>query len=84
MLLDERVEAVVKIRAHITNFAGRPYWEASLASDDGQTLHIYEGQLKEVPSVEFVVGESYQVVFRPFINNRWIEFKIVGITPSTP
>ncbi len=84
MLLDERVEAVVTIRTHVTNFAGTPYWEASLASDDGQTLHIYEGQLKEVPGAEFVVGESYRLVFRPFINNRWVEFKIVGVEPNTP
>ena len=84
MLLDERVEAVVTIRAHVTNFAGKPYWEASLASDDGQTLHIYEGQLKEVKTVEFVVGESYRLVFCPFINNRWIEFKIVSVAPNTP
>ena len=86
MLLDTRVDAEVEIRDRVDNFAGRPYYEASLVSDDGQTLHIYEGQLKEVPTAELRVGQRYKVTFRPFINNRWIEFKIAAIEPlpSTP
>ena len=79
MLLSERVEAVVEVREKITNFAGRPYYEASLVSDDGQTLHIYEGQLKEVGSTELAIGSRYTLTFRPFINNRWIEFKISAL-----
>ena len=79
MLLSERVEALIKVQEKVTNFAGRPYYEASLVSDDGQTLHIYEGQLKEVGNPELEIGARYKVSFRPFINNRWIEFKISGI-----
>lgn len=79
MLLSERVEVVIKVCEKITNFAGRPYYEVSLVSDDGQTLHIYEGQLKEIPGAELEVGARYKATFRPFVNNRWIEFKISGL-----
>jgi hypothetical protein len=83
MLFNERIEAVVTIREHVTNASANPYWEASLISDDGQTLHIYEGQLKEVPNAKLEVGANYRVLFRPFINNRWVEFKIVGVEPTS-
>jgi hypothetical protein len=83
MLFNERIEAVVTIREHVSKGTGGPYWEAALISDDGQTLHIYEGQLKEVPNASLEVGVDYKVVFRPFINNRWVEFKIVGVEPTS-
>ena len=82
MLLNERIEARVLIRAQAVGFGGAEYFEASLISDDGQTLHIHEGQLKEVPGIELQEGKEYVVTFRPFINNRWIEFKIVAVRPA--
>ena len=86
MLLDGRVEATIEVRDRATNFAGRIYYDASLVSDDGQTLHIFEGQLKEIFQSDLEVGKRYKVTFRPFINNRWIEFKLdsVELLPSTP
>ncbi len=76
MLLNERLEATIEVRDHVPNFAGNAYYETSLISDDGQTLHIFDGQLKEVTDPELEVGKRYKITFRPFINNRWIEFKI--------
>lgn len=82
MLLDSRVEAIVRVQRQGVGLGGKAYTEASLVSDDAQTLHIYEGQLKELPGVELKVGEAYKVVFQPFINNRWIEFKIASVEPA--
>lgn len=58
---------------------GRNRYEATLISEDGQTLYIYEGQLKEVQD-ELEVGAHYQAHFKPFVNNRWLELKIVALT----
>ncbi|MEZ0227472.1 MAG: hypothetical protein ACAI25_02530 [Planctomycetota bacterium] len=81
-MLDDVIEAEIEVRdKHV--YQGRERIEATLVSDDGQTLHIYEGQLKDLgrrlPAVE--VGKRYKVAFRPFINNRWIEVKIVRLEP---
>ena len=79
MLLDARLEGVVEVgerRLHM----GRVYYEASLISDDGQTLYLYEGQLKEVDD-RLEEGRRYRVVFQPFVNNRWIELKIGTLEP---
>jgi hypothetical protein len=84
MLLNERVEAVVTIRGAGVGLGGHSYMEATLVDDDAQTLHLYEGQLKEVSQVDLHVGETYKVVFQPFINNRWIEFKIAALEPAAP
>ncbi len=82
-MLDQLLEAVIEIRdKHV--YQGRERIEATLASDDGQTLHIYEGQLKDLgktpPRIE--VGKRYKVAFRPFINNRWVEVKLVKLEPA--
>ncbi|MCA8923888.1 MAG: hypothetical protein KDD82_18905 [Planctomycetes bacterium] len=81
-LLDARLEAEVEVVAEAKNFAGRNYWELRLTSDDGQTLHLYEGQLKEFPQVELREGRRYRAVLMPFINNRWVEVKIHSLTPA--
>jgi hypothetical protein len=81
MLLSERMSGEVLIQGEANNFAGRPYWEASLVSDDGQTLYLYEGQLKEVPHVALEAGQRYRITFQPFINNRWVEVKVVDLVP---
>ena len=75
MLLDTRLEGVIEVQGTYSS-GGARYFEATLVSDDAQTLHIYEGQLKEVPLDELEEGQRYKVVFRPFVNNRWLELKI--------
>ena len=65
MLLNERVETIVRIQREGVGLGGRPYMEAALVSDDAQTLHLYEGQLKEVSGVDLEIGETYKVVFQP-------------------
>lgn len=60
---------------------GRNRYEATLISEDGQTLYLYEGQLKEV-SGELEVGAHYEALFKPFVNNRWLELKIVALKPK--
>ena len=82
MLLDARLEAIVEVRAERTAPGGRQYYEASLVSDDAQTLYIYEGQLKEVPDPVLQEGARYRVRFRPFVNNRWVELKIESVEPA--
>lgn len=82
MLLDQRLEATIEVTSEGNNSFGRPFHEVRLVSEDGQTLHIYEGQLKELPGVELEVGKRYTLTLRPFINNRWVEMKIVSITPA--
>lgn len=79
MLLDVRLEGVIEIRGQ-QHHMGRPYFEASLVSDDGQTLHLFEGQLKEVGAA-LEIGSRYRIVFRPFINNRWVELKVITLEP---
>ncbi len=81
MLLDVRLEGVIEVREQYVGFAGRPYWEVSLISDDGQTLHVHEGQLKETGLEALEIGRRYRVTFRPFVNNRWIELKLQGASP---
>lgn len=82
MLLDARLEGEVLIHQRFHAF-GKAYFEASLISDDGQTLHLYEGQLKEVDD-QLEEGARYKVVFRPFINNRWIQLKIERLERVAP
>ena len=48
-----------------------------------QTLHLFEGQLKELQGCQPKIGERYRVTFRPFINNRWVELKIIALQPLT-
>jgi hypothetical protein len=60
---------------------GNLRYEGSLASEDGQTIYLYEGQLKEV-DFKLEVGKVYEVQLRPFVNNRWLELKIVAIQPK--
>ena len=83
-MLELLLEGVIEVRdKHV--YQGRERIEATLVSDDGQTLHIYEGQLKDLgkggpPRIE--TGKRYKVAFRPFINNRWIEVKLVRFEPA--
>jgi hypothetical protein len=79
-LLDARLEAVVEVRdIHIHQ--GRERVECSLASEDGQTLYIYEGQRKGLPkdAPPLEVGRRYKLTFRPYVNNRWIELTLVRV-----
>lgn len=77
MLLDARLEAEVQVLKRWHSM-GKAYFEAVLVSDDGQTLHLYEGQLKEVED-QLQEGARYRIVFRPFVNNRWIQLKIESL-----
>ena len=80
-MLDTRLEGVIEIRDQ-NHHTGQPYFEATLVSDDGQTLHLFEGQLKELSlDGQLEVGMRYKVAFKPFINNRWIELKITSLEP---
>jgi hypothetical protein len=82
-MLETLLEGVIEIRdKHVHQ--GRERIEATLVSDDGQTLHFYEGQLKDLGKTPpaIVVGERYKVAFRPFINNRWVEVKLVKLEPA--
>ncbi len=74
MLLDTRLEGELQVLKS-WHTQGKKYFEATLISDDGQTLHLYEGQLKEVGD-QLIEDARYRVVFRPFVNNRWIQLKI--------
>ena len=77
MLLDARLEGELQVLKS-WHSRGSLYFEASLISDDGQTLHLYEGQLKEVGD-QLIEGARYRVVFRPFVNNRWVQLKIASL-----
>jgi hypothetical protein len=81
-LLAARLEAVVAVRdIHIHQ--GRERVECSIESEDGQTLYVYEGQLKEVRGAPaFEKGKRYKLTFAPYVNNRWIEVKLVGVSPA--
>lgn len=79
-MLEQLLVATIEVRdKHLHQ--GRERVECSLASEDGQTLYLYEGHLKELgknaPALE--VGKRYQATFRPFVNNRWIEVKLVKL-----
>lgn len=81
MLLDARLEGTIDVKGAKTSPTGAPYWETTLISDDGQSLFVYEGQLKETELEALEVGARYRVVFRPFVNNRWLELKIASVEP---
>ncbi len=80
MLLDQRLEAIVECVGEAHGTFGKPYMDCRLVSEDGQSLHVFEGQLKECPGAKLVAGRHYKLTFRPFVNNRWLELKLVGIT----
>ena len=80
-MLDQRLEAEVVVVGPARNFAGREYHELTLVSEDNQALHIYEGQLKELPDLQLEPGRRYKLVLRPFINNRWVELKVERVEP---
>ncbi|MBI3725059.1 hypothetical protein HY251_14050, partial [bacterium] len=65
---------------------GRERVVVSLTGEDGQTVYLYEGHLKELgkaaPALE--IGKRYKAFFRPFVNNRWIEVKLVRLEPAEP
>jgi hypothetical protein len=82
VLLDARLDAVIEVVSEAHNSLGKNYTEARLVSEDGQALHLYEGQLKEVPGARLEVGRRYRVTLRPFLNNRWVELKVVKIEPE--
>jgi hypothetical protein len=73
----------IEVRDRYT-YQGRDRYEASLASEDGQTLYIYEGQLKDLGKTTPILekGKKYKVSFRPFMNNHWVEVKLVKIEPA--
>jgi hypothetical protein len=82
-MLEQLLETTVEVRdKHIHQ--GRERVEVSLVDEDGQTLYFYEGHLKELgkkaPALE--VGKRYKATFRPFVNNRWIEMKLVRLLPD--
>ncbi len=82
-MLSQLLEATIEVRDKYLH-QGRERVECSLASEDGQTLYIYEGQLKDLgkspPTLE--KGKKYKLWFRPFVNNHWIEVKIVKLEPA--
>lgn len=82
MLLDQRLEALVEVTSEGHNQYGKQFHELRLVSEDGQTLHVYEGQLKELPPVRLEVGRRYLLKLRPFVNNKWIELKVLSLTPE--
>lgn len=80
-MLGQRLEAEVEVIGEARNFAGREYHELRLLSEDGQALHVYSGQLKELRDPQLEPGRRYKMVLRPFINNRWVELKIERLEP---
>jgi hypothetical protein len=83
VLLDQRLEAIVEVTGDGSHAqSGRPYHEVRLVSEDGQTLQLFEGQLKEIPPIRLEVGKRYKLVLRPFVNNKWIELKVTSLTPA--
>lgn len=81
-MLDARLEVLAEVVEEATNFAGRNYTELSLVGEDAQTLYVYEGQLKELPHVSLEQGKRYTLRFKPFVNNRWVELKLVWVEPA--
>lgn len=82
MLLDVRLEGEIEVLSEQIGFGGSPFWEASLVSDDAQTLHVHQGHLKETGLERLEIGARYRVMFRPFVNNRWLELKLATIAPA--
>jgi hypothetical protein len=82
-LLSSRLEAEVEVR-DIHLHQGRERIECTLSSEDGQTLYLYEGQLKDLGKkpITFQKGKRYKLTFAPYVNNRWIEIKLVGVAPA--
>lgn len=80
-MLGENLKFDVLIR-DAREIEGRTRYEAALASEDGQTIYLYEGQLKEVPDGKLRVGQLYSLELRPFVNNRWLELKVASIVPQ--
>ncbi len=80
-MLETAIEGVIEVRGKHTH-QGRERVEASLVSDDGQTLYFYEGQLKELGAATLEVGQRYKAEFRLFVNNRWVEVKLVRLAPA--
>ena len=81
-MLGQRLEGEIEVIGQAVHATGADYLEVNLVSEDGQTLHIFPGQLKEVGNPELVAGNRYRIAFEPFVNNRWIELKIVALTPA--
>jgi hypothetical protein len=82
-MLEQILVATIEVRdRHV--YQGRERVEASLASEDGQTLYIYEGQMKDLGKTPPILekGKKYKVSFRPFMNNHWVEVKLVKIEPA--
>ena len=82
-MLGQILEGVVEVRdKHLHQ--GRERVEVTLASEDGQTLYLYEGQLKELGknAPKLQVGKRYKIAVRPFVNNHWIELKVVRVEPE--
>lgn len=84
-MLEQRLEAEVVVRGDPQTQSGREFHELTLTSEDGQTLRVYEGQLKELRGLHLEPGQRYRLVLRPFINNRWVELKIerMELIPSS-
>jgi hypothetical protein len=74
-MLEQRLRCLVVVRG-CEQHEGRPRFEACMIGEDAQTLYIYEGQQKELDE-ELEVGVRYTLVFQPFVNNRWVELKLV-------
>lgn len=79
-MLEQRLVCEVRIRDRQSYDGDRVRYEATLVSEDGQTLYFYEGQLKSALS-ELEVGAHYLVTFEPVINNRWVELRIAAVEP---
>ena len=43
MILDTRLKGVIEVSSSKVGFGGREYFEATLVSEDAQTLHIFPG-----------------------------------------
>ena len=81
-MLETVIEGVIEVRGKHTH-QGRERVEASLVSDDGQTLYLHEGQLKELEKgLSLEVGKRYKAEFRLFVNNRWVEVKLLRLAPA--
>ena len=78
MILGMELEGVVVVQAE-SYYQRRRFYEVTLVSEDSQTLNLFEGQLKEVGD-ELEIGGRYRIVFRPFLNNYWVELKVSELT----
>lgn len=57
---------------------GGSYYVARLDSEDAQILYIYEGQLKYI-SDEPKLRHRYRATFKPFLNNRWVDLRLLSL-----